>query len=288
MKPTQIRKRPSIASVGWLLFLTACAPIASPPAPASSSKSATSSVQNSAILQTSSAATSSSKYAPTVHYMNYEEYFSRDRAIDMSGWGKYRSELESMHGPYFQKDGILFSPCPAEYGTYAETQTGLLLLAGGRVYEATEPNKPARLVYEPKLPYIVTRLYTEADAHIFYAELREQNNPDKFKVCRFFRYTGKEDILATDEDIPGSLTELHIHSNTRIHVISHMPYDQSDGAGWDELENRASRARRQTFIDTVRGIVINDEDDPEGYEKAIAQWIEDEKREAEEANASSK
>ena len=269
-----------------MLLLTACsAPwtsSATSPAPGLSSTPAPS------VLQTSSSATSSSKYAPTVHYMNYEEYFSKDRAIDKSGWRKYDSDLTSMYGRYFQKDGVLFSTCPASFGTFAETETGLLLLAGGRVYEATEPNKPARLVYEPKLPYIVTRLYKEADAHIFYAELREQGNPDKFKVCRFFRYTGKEDILATDEDIPGNLTELHIHSNTRIHVISHMPYDKSDGADSEELERRASRARRQTFIDTVRGIVINDNDDPEGYEKAIAQWIEDEKREAEEAKASSK
>ena len=269
-----------------MLLLTACsAPgtsSATSPAPGLSSTPAPS------VLQTSSSATSSSKYAPTVHYMNYEEYFSKDRAIDKSGWRKYDSDLTSMYGRYFQKDGVLFSTCPASFGTFAETETGLLLLAGGRVYEATEPNKPARLVYEPKLPYIVTRLYKEADAHIFYAELREQGNPDKFKVCRFFRYTGKEDILATDEDIPGNLTELHIHSNTRIHVISHMPYDKSDGADSEELERRASRARRQTFIDTVRGIVINDNDDPEGYEKAIAQWVEDEKREAEEAKASSK
>ena len=268
------------------LLLTACS--APGTSPATSPVPGSSSTPVSAVSQTSSSATSSSKYAPTVHYMNYEEYFSRDRAINKSGWDRYDSELESMFGRYFQKDGVLFSTCPAEHGTFAETETGLLLLAGGRVYEATEPNKPARLVYEPKLPYIVTCLYEEADAHIFYAELREQGNPDKFKVCRFFRYTGKEDILATDEDIPGSLTELRIHSNTRIHVISHMPYDKSDGADWDEIENRASRARRETFIDTVRGIVINNNDDPEGYEKAIAQWIEDEKREAEEAKASSK
>ena len=271
-----------------MLLLTACSTpgtsSATSPAPGLSSTPA------SAVSQTSSAATSSSKYAPTVHYMNYEEYFSKDRAIDKSGWRKYDSDLTSMYGRYFQKDGVLFSTCPASFGTFAETETGLLLLAGGRVYEATEPNKPARLVYEPKLPYIVTRLYKEADAHIFYAELREQGNPDKFKVCRFFRYTGKEDILATDEDVPGKLIELSIHSNTRIQVISYIPYDTSDLGpdDWDEMEKRASRARRETFIDTVRGIVINNNDDPEGYEKAMTQWIEDEKREAEEAKASSK
>lgn len=265
------------------LLLTACSTpgtsSATSPTPGLSSTPA------SAVSQTSSAATSSSKYAPTVHYMNYEEYFSRDRAIDMSAWGTYRDE---MYSPHFQKDGKYFLPFPSAYGTYAETATGLLLLNDGKVYVATEPNKPARLVYEPKLPYIVTRLYTEADAHIFYAELREQGNPDKFKVCRFFRYTGKEDILATDEDIPGSLTELHIHSNTRIHVISHMPYEIPADCPPDRVEDVASYARRQTFIDTVRGIVINDNDDPEGYEKAMTQWIEDEKREAEEAKASSK
>lgn len=267
------------------LLLTACSTpgtsSATAPAPGLSSTPASS------VSQTSSAATSSSKYAPTVHYMNYEEYFSRDRAIDMSAWGTYRDE---MYSPHFQKDGKYFLPFPSAYGTYAETATGLLLLNDGKVYVATEPNKPARLVYEPKLPYIVTRLYTEADAHIFYAELREQGNPDKFKVCRFFRYTGKEDILATDEDVPGKLIELSIHSNTRIQVISYIPYDTSDLGpdDWDEMEKRASRARRETFIDTVRGIVINNNDDPEGYEKAMTQWIKDEKREAEAAKASSK
>ena len=270
-----------------MLLLTACsAPGASS---ATSSAAGNSSSPASSVSQTSSAAVSSSQYAPTVHYMNYEEYFSKDRAIDMSGLGKYRGNFDSLH---FQIDGKYFLPYESSYGTFAETQTGLLLLNDGKVYEAKEPNKPARLVYKPESPYVVTRLYKEADVHVFFAELRDQENPDKFKVCRFFRYTGKEDILATDEDVPGKLLELDIHSSTRIHVISYIPFDtsdlSSDGSDWDEIEKRASRARRSTFIDTIRGIIINDNDDPEGYQKAIAQWVEDEKREAEEAKASSK
>ena len=141
-----------ILLLAFTLLLTACPTLGTSSATSPASEAGSSKAAVSSKADTSSRATSSSKYAPTVHYMNYEEYFSRDRAINKSGWNQYDSELESMFGRYFQKDGVLFSTCPAEHGTFAETETGLLLLAGGRVYEATEPNKPARLVYEPKLP----------------------------------------------------------------------------------------------------------------------------------------
>lgn len=269
------------------LFLTACSTAGTSSGtsqpPADSSK-----VEVSSIPEASSAAASS---VEPVQYMSYEEYFSESRNIDwynQAAWEEYTyTTAEGIS--YFGKNGVRFLPFEMTMDTYAVTETGLLLQYGGKVYEAHEPNELAKEVYDPYVEfpqYGVEILSRTADKYVFFVGIKKYNEPEKFKVCRIFRDTGKVDVIATEADVPGKLTELDIRTSTRFFVISHVPYEIPENCDPDEAMNIADRARRCTFIDTIRGVKVCD-DDEEAYRKAMEELDEIEKREQAETDAAS-
>lgn len=259
------------------LLLTACstagtsseASAVSAPSSTVESKAEASSAKVLSTAKIASGTAASSTPEP-IQYMSYKAYFSESRPLE---W-QYHIYSEGENRYQFKKDGQYMLPFAAGFGMSAETKTGLLLMYDGKVYEAQEPGQLAKLVFAPDAPYQVEYLYNQADEHCFFVQTRSKTDKSKFQMCRIFRPTGQVDVLATEQQIPGDLSQVDIYSNTECHVISCLPYDSQPDMTGEQLENLASFAQRTTIIDTLKGMLAV-EGTPE-----FDRWLEESQKEA--------
>lgn len=252
-----------------MLLLTACSASGTSSATSPTSEAESSKAAISSKADTSSRATSSSKYAPTTVYTDYEEYFSKIRAVESSSY------FEDDGNNYYVDNGQYVMPIPYTSRRRlrrlaAQTRSGVLFAYEGDIYRITKAGRCGSRIYSGEDLFYPEQILPVADEHVFFVINRNEKNPNEFQICRIFRPTGQVDILATNEQIQGDYNDAWVWANHLLLVESYVPYEIKPGSPEDEAYAAAEAARRMALINTFSGEIIRDSDP--GYADEINKW----------------